>query len=426
MGYDIPAIKKVTGYELLDKHCHDTLTLSMALQYKRGHKHGLASWGERLGSAKIDYHDWSGYNKDMLTYCKQDVHLNGLVYKKLLEEYSRLYRINPLIQRGLQVEHSVAKCNTIMRDEGWNFDVDRAKAVKAMFEERMLQIESIIEPKLGDHIIYIDKEPKTPKYKKDGTYNATTVRILSEYLGREISAEDTHLVAPGTPFQRSKREPIQMGQSALLKEWLLKNGWKPDEYTKKRTPEGGWVNISPKLTEKSLKEFGRDGEMISEYYTLRNRLSVVEGWLEKVKDGRLHGNMWTIGTPSFRCRHEVIVNLPAVSASYGKELTGIIPCRCMDKSLSDVTPQVTNYEDYVTLLVMMISQMRLSMETSISEMQMHLAVHGQSQSPIFTHISSEQVMQNLDKSLATLEEQLVELEQSLKKTSLKESKGYKS
>ena len=25
--------------------------------------------------------------------------------------------------------------------------------------------------------------------------------------------------------------------------------------------------------------------------------------------------MWTIGTPTFRCRHEVIVNLPAVIAS---------------------------------------------------------------------------------------------------------------
>ena len=40
----------------------------------------------------------------------------------------------------------------------------------------------------------------------------------------------------------------------------------------------------------------------------------------QVKDGRLHGNMWTIGTPTFRCRHEVIVNLPAVNAVKGKEL----------------------------------------------------------------------------------------------------------
>ena len=30
--------------------------------------------------------------------------------------------------------------------------------------------------------------------------------------------------------------------------------------------------------------------------------------------------MWTIGTPTFRCRHEVIVNLPAVTAPWGREL----------------------------------------------------------------------------------------------------------
>ena len=320
IGYDIPAIEKVTDYALLDKHCHDTLTLSMALQYKRGHKHGLAGWGEALGNDKLDYHDWSGYNRDMLDYCRQDVRLNADVYKRLLGEYSRVYRLNPLIQRGLQVEHSVAKANTIMRTQGWNFDVKRAEFVRAKFTERMMQIESVLEPKLGDQTVYIDKEPKTPKFKKDGTYNATTCRILSDYFGYDVKPSDVHLMPAGTPFQRQKKEPIALGQQQLLKEWLLANGWKPDDWTKKRTPEGGWMHVSPKLTESSLKAFGKDGEMISEYYTLRNRLAVVEGWLEKVKDGRLHGNMWTIGTPSFRCRHEVIVNLPAVSASYGKDL----------------------------------------------------------------------------------------------------------
>ena len=41
---------------------------------------------------------------------------------------------------------------------------------------------------------------------------------------------------------------------------------------------------------------GKIGEMIDEYYTLRNRHSVVDGWIEKSIEGRLHGNMWTIGT----------------------------------------------------------------------------------------------------------------------------------
>ena len=64
--------------------------------------------------------------------------------------------------------------------------------------------------------------------------------------------------------------------------------------------------------------------MISEYYTLRNRTSVLDGWLDNIKQGRLHGNMWTIGTPTFRARHEGIVNLPGVSTPYGKELRELL------------------------------------------------------------------------------------------------------
>ena len=100
---------------------------------------------------------------------------------------------------------------------------------------------------------------------------------------------------------------------------MLENGWKPDEYQKKKVGFD-WVVTGPKLTSTSLAKMGEIGEMIDEYYTIRNRASVVSGWLDSTRDGRLHGNMWTIGTPTFRCRHEVIVNLPAVTAAWGKEL----------------------------------------------------------------------------------------------------------
>ena len=319
IGYDIPAIEKVTGYELLDKRCHDTLTLSMALQYRRNHKHGLAGWGEALGNDKLDYHDWSGYSREMLDYCRQDVRLNAEVYTKLLGEYSRLYSINPLIKRGLEVEHEVAKFNTITRNQGWFFDMDKARENLSGMVERSEFIEDYFRPKLGTRKVYIDKEPKTPKYKKNGDFNSHTVKWLSEYFGYEVAPGDVHVIAPGTPFQRSKTVPIELGQTDLVKEYLLGIGWKPDEYVKKKI-DGKWIQQGPKLTDSSLFKLGEVGELISEYYTLRNRISVIKGWIEQSSNSRLHGNMWTIGTPSFRCRHEVIVNLPAVSAAYGKQL----------------------------------------------------------------------------------------------------------
>ena len=36
--------------------------------------------------------------------------------------------------------------------------------------------------------------------------------------------------------------------------------------------------------------------------------------------------MFTIGTPSFRCRHRGIVNIPGVHAQYGKDLRSLLTC----------------------------------------------------------------------------------------------------
>src|SRR5690606_25243668 len=86
-----------------------------------------------------------------------------------------------------------------------------------------------------------------------------------------------------------------------------------------------WIKKSPKLTESSLKPLGEIGEMIMEYNALSGRFGVLNGWIkESERDGRLHGRMWTIGTPTFRCRHETIANLPTVKAAYGPEIRALL------------------------------------------------------------------------------------------------------
>lgn len=320
IGFDIPAIQQVTGIDLLEKKCYDTLIMSQTLRYKRTHRHGLKGWGEHLKNSKLDYDDWSKYTKEMLTYCVQDVELNTEVFFRLMAEFKQFAPHFPLLAKGLEVEHDVAKFNTIVRSQGWNFDVVKAKANLKKLKGRAEEIEAEIEPRLGMTTVYIDKEPKTPKYKKNGDYNAVTCRLLSEYFGREVLPTDTHLMAPDEEFQRTEIVQVKMGQLEHVKEWLLSIGWVPDDYTRKFM-NGKWVTVSPKLTDTSLEKLGEIGKMIGEYYTLRNRISVLEGWLEALdEDGRLHGDMFTIGTPSFRCRHSVIVNLPGVHAPFGKEL----------------------------------------------------------------------------------------------------------
>ena len=90
IGFDIPTVDRLYGTNLLDKPCHDTLIMSQALQFRRGHKHGLAGWGEHLGNKKIDYHDWSKFSQEMLDYCIQDCKVNLDVYRVVLKEYSAI------------------------------------------------------------------------------------------------------------------------------------------------------------------------------------------------------------------------------------------------------------------------------------------------------------------------------------------------
>ena len=329
IGYDLPVLKRLEGFDFRGK-VYDTWVMSQTLRYKRQHKHGLAGWGEHLGHEKIWFDpekfargDDPEVFEEMLKYCKQDVRLNVQVFNVLMEEYKKVYSINPMIREGLKVEHDTAHFNAFVRERGWKFDTKKAHATRKKMQARMEEIEAIIEPQLGTHEVPVDKEPKTPKFKKNGEYNAITCRHLSEIHGRRIDPSDTDICPPGSTYQRMKTEQIRLSQMDLVKDWLHTKGWVPDDWTVKRI-NGRWVKQSPKFTETSLSKLGEIGEMLGEYYTLRNRASVIDGWLDKIKDDRLHGNMWTIGTPTFRARHETIVNLPGVHAAWGKELRELL------------------------------------------------------------------------------------------------------
>ena len=68
----------------------------------------MKGWGEAISNSKIEYDDWSGFSPEIMKYCVQDVMLNADVYFKLIEEYTKIYKKNPMIKEGLKVEHDTA------------------------------------------------------------------------------------------------------------------------------------------------------------------------------------------------------------------------------------------------------------------------------------------------------------------------------
>ena len=324
IGYDLPVLKRLLQWApTSSQRVWDTLIMSQHSRYVRPHKHGLAGWGEFFKYPKGDYNDWTNYNKEMLTYCIRDVELNTKVYERLVKEVRAQAKNQPLFMQGLKLEHDFASINAEITAKGWVFDMRGAKKLRRELQWRMEAIEDELEPQLGEVCVMKGTKEVDKLVKKNGEY----YKSVTDWFNMELGTKASEGWVSG-PFSRVEFKEVRLGQMAEVKKYLYDIGWKPDDFTVKKI-NGKWVNQSPKLTESSLKPLGLVGEMIGNYYMMRNRLAMVEGWIESVKewgDGRLHGDMFTIGTPSFRCRHRGIVNIPGVGAPYGKELRSLLTC----------------------------------------------------------------------------------------------------
>lgn len=326
IGYDLPVLKYLTGWTPLpNQQITDTWIMSMCNQYKRSHKHGLEGWGSHLSYPKLEFNVFSEYSDEMLTYCIRDVQLNVMVYKELIKEATALVKKNPLYIKGLQIEMDFARIESDIRVKGWLFDMAKAQTLLTEINNKLDAIESVLEPRIGMQCIKTDKadEFKTPAWRKDGCYTVATVKHFN--IDQERGKTDRPIDGP---YCRVSFEQGKVGSIEVVKAWLYSLGWVPDEWNVEKI-NGQFVNKSPKLTESSLEPLGADAMLVSEYYTIRSRKGILEGWIEEVKkspDQRLHGRMWTIGTPTFRCRHEVVANLPSVDSVYGKEMRSLLIC----------------------------------------------------------------------------------------------------
>lgn len=139
-------------------------------------------------------------------------------------------------------------------------------------------------------------------FKKDGSYSAQVTNWYGD------NPPDI-----GGMFSRVEfREPDLSSRKRLITQ-LLRLGWEPSAYTP-RTEKGG--GCSPKLTVDgspcpNLMELVGVGADIAKWYVASHRQSQIEGWLKKLRpDGRLSAEANTIGTPTYRFTHRVVVNVP--------------------------------------------------------------------------------------------------------------------
>lgn len=323
IGYDLAVLKYLLDWEPNPTTIiYDTWIMSQTLRWKRSHLHSLEGWGQFFGFPKLKFDNWDRYSPQMLTYGIRDVELNVKVYHHLIGEIKSTLKINPLFKKGLWVELEFAKIESDIRRLGWRFDEPRARALLEEMEIKMLAIEEEVNPQIGLVCVAVDKrdEHKEVVFKKNGEYALSTARFF-DVTPKSGLSEDRLIDGP---YCRIAFEQGKLSSDKVLKAWLYSIGWVPDDWNVKKVGRE-FVRTSPMLTESSLEKLGPIGMRVSEHGSISNRAGILRGWLKEIEyDGRLHGRMWTIGTPTFRCRHEVIANLPKVGTLYGAEMRGLL------------------------------------------------------------------------------------------------------
>lgn len=330
-GYDLPLLEKLFGWKP-GPHVKitDTLLMSMVLDYGRfpDRKHGLESWGRMLEYEKGDFNDFSQYSEEMLLYWKRDIKLTCRVYQALQPSYVKLLARNERIATYMRVEMALSKWCATAEYRGWEFDLEKAKELFAQMDAEMQIVRDKLLPRLGTKTVAVDKKfgivvPKIPKWVKSGAYDQRTADWFEINPWSGFDEDDRPIIGP---YCRVKFVDLDIDSVTDVKIFLFRNGWQPDEWNYKTDPDDPRKKIkgSPKITESSLEFLGGDGKLYCDFLTVGSRHGILKGLIAACdENNRVHGKCFTIGTPSMRATHQVIVNMPTVEAKYGKEMRAL-------------------------------------------------------------------------------------------------------
>lgn len=275
IGFDAPKLNEHWNVGIRRSQVVDTLIMSRLLNPVLEGGHSLRSWGVRLGGdGKIDFDDYDGgLTDEMITYCKQDVHLTVRLYKHLLEHFERWRDA----ESSIALEHNVAiDCGKQERN-GFKLDIPKAQVLHATVLDRMSAIED----------------------EMQAIFPPIVEERWSEKTGKRL---------------KDKVTEFNVGSRKQIAERLQSLGWKPEKFTETGQP----IVDETTLEDVDIKE----AKVIAEFLMLQKRAGLLASWLKEVgDDGRIHGRVNTLGTITGRMSHNRpnLGQVPSVTKPFGKE-----------------------------------------------------------------------------------------------------------
>lgn len=308
-GYDFPALKKCYNYEY-DGTRLDTLLMSR-LQFPDRRAHSVESWGETLGHPKPPHDEWHRYSPEMLERCRGDARIQLGIYRVLMKDRQAdaWKDAHKLTARVFEVLHE-------QEQNGWLIDREHMDKSIAQLTRWIDKIDEYIVPILP-LVRDIEETKKAGVYGyvkkpflKSGEYSASVNNWLM------LSNSDTRHLVYG-PFSRISYRPLNLNSVKEVKDFLLKEGWKPAQWNFK---DG--KRTSPKLSQHEPFDgiTGKSGRSIAKRIVCRHRRSQLEGFVNHIRrDGRISQIISGQATTG-RFKHSVIVNVPAPDKFFGKQM----------------------------------------------------------------------------------------------------------
>lgn len=314
LSYDNRVLRRLCGVDIPYRCCIDTLVLSYLYNPQLQGGHSLEAYGERLGIPKVQNEVWDQWSPIMLTRCRSDVDINILTLKALVQ---RMLRIG-YSEKSCEIEHCIRHVINEQEHHGFWFDTVRARNLYQYLRDREADLSQQVHDLFPPELAVVAEHPV--RFRKDGSYYASTERILGKYPKVEIEngiikCYDWNVFNIGSPKQRIER--------------MQSLGWEPVVFTKKK---------NPKLDEDSLLAYADAHNeprirAMAEWLVHNGRANMVRQWVDLVGpvDSRIHGEVFTCGAKTRRMRHTRpnTANVPAAGkALYGEEcrsLWGVEP-----------------------------------------------------------------------------------------------------
>ena len=335
--YDFPLLERLYGFEYKGQKV-DTLLMSRAqnpkrrLPYncpnKKAGPHSVEAWGYRVGRGKPEHHEWGEFSEAMLHRCSEDVEIQYLIYKALLKEaegqdWDRAHRMNvnlfDILRRqeeyGWLVDRPyMEKCIKLL--DHWTRKIDKA------LDPMLPYVVEINESKVGGEYKYVAKP-----FLKSGKYSRSVTTWMDKVGELPIAG----------PFSRVNFRKVNLNSDKEVKEFLLKEGWQPDEWNYKKDEKGrpikdengNLIKTSPKLSqdEDFIGVNSGMGRLMAKRVQVRHRKSQIEGWIKAIRpDGRISAKVAGIASTG-RIRHNTIVNVPGPEAFFGKQMRKCFTCK---------------------------------------------------------------------------------------------------